>query len=229
MERPKALALVHGAYRIFRLRATDIQAFWGLSPSNERMTLPVRSLSTPGPEPPAPNQPDDIMELVRRVQAGSVDAFEPLYREHVDRVYALCLRMSHDSAEAGELTQDVFVRCWERIGTFRGDSRFGTWLHRVAVNVVLEQRRSRSRREARVEPTGDLDILGSAATERSDDVRMDLERAVRELPPKARAVFILHDIEGYRHREIAQMTGSAPGTMRAQLHRARRLLMEALS
>ena len=193
------------------------------------MTLPVRSLSTPGPEPPAPNQPDDIMELVRRVQAGNVEAFEPLYREHVDRVYALCLRMSRDSAEASELTQDVFVRCWERIGTFRGDSRFGTWLHRVAVNVVLEQRRSRSRREARVEPSGDLDILGGAATERSDDVRMDLERAVRELPPKARAVFILHDIEGYRHREIAQMTGAAPGTMRAQLHRARRLLMEALS
>lgn len=193
------------------------------------MTLPVPTLSTPGPEPPAPEPPSDVMELVRRVQAGDVGAFEPLYREHVDRVYALCLRMSHDSAEAGELTQDVFVRCWQRIGTFHGDSRFSTWLHRVAVNVVLEHARSRNRREARVEPTGDPEILGSAATERSDDVRMDIERAIGELPPKARAVFILHDIEGYRHREIAQMTGSAPGTMRAQLHRARRLLMEALS
>jgi len=193
------------------------------------MTLPVHSLSTPGSEPPAPDQPDDIMGLVNRVQAGDVDAFEPLYRSHVDRVYALCLRMSRDPAEAQELTQDAFVRCWERIGSFRGDSRFGTWLHRVAVNVVLEHTRTRNRREARVDPTDDPEILGGVATERSDDTRMDLERAVRELPPKARTVFILHDIEGYRHREIAEMTGSAPGTMRAQLHRARRLLMEALT
>ena len=191
--------------------------------------MPVRSLSTPGPEPPAPDPPDDIMELVRRVQAGDVEAFEPLYRSHVDRVYALCLRMSDSSTEAAELTQDVFVRCWERLGSFRGHSRFGTWLHRVAVNVVLEHIRTRNRREARVEPTDDPEMLGGGATERSDDTRMDLERAVRELPPKARAVFILHDIEGYRHREIAEMTGSAPGTLRAQLHRARRLLMEALS
>jgi len=169
------------------------------------------------------------MSLVRRVQAGDVEAFEPLYREHVDRVYALCLRMSRDSAQASELTQDVFVRCWERIGTFRGDSRFGTWLHRVAVNVVLEHTRSQDRRLARVEPTADPEILSGGAMERSDDERMDLERAVRKLPPKARAVFILHDIQGYRHREIADMTGLAPGTSRAQLHRARRLLMEALS
>ena len=193
------------------------------------MTLPVHSLSPPGWEPPAPDPPDDIVGLVNRVQAGDVDAFEPLYRSHVDRVYALCLRMSRDPAEARELTQDAFVRCWERIGSFRGDSRFGTWLHRVAVNVVLEHTRSRNRREARVEPTGDPELLGGGATEPSDDARMDLERAVRELPPKARAVFILHDMDGYRHREIADMTGLAPGTLRAQLHRARRMLMEAIS
>jgi len=177
------------------------------------MTLPLRSLSTSGSEPPTPDSPDDVMGLVTRVQAGDVDAFEPLYRAHVDRIYAL----------------DVFVRCWERIGSFRGDSRFGTWLHRVAVNVVLEHTRTRNRREARVEPTDDPDLLGGSTMERSDDTRMDLEQAVGQLPPKARTVFILHDIEGYRHREIAEMTGSAPGTLRAQLHRARRLLMEALS
>ena len=193
------------------------------------MTLPVRSLSTSGSEAPAPDSPDDVMGLVTRVQAGDVDAFEPLYRAHVDRIYALCLRMAGDPTTAQELTQDVFVRCWERIGSFRGDSRFGTWLHRVAVNVVLEHTRTRNRREARVEPTDDLDLLGGSTMERSDDTRMDLEQAVGQLPPKARTVFILHDIEGYRHREIAEMTGSAPGTLRAQLHRARRLLMEALS
>ena len=193
------------------------------------MTLPVRSISTPDWAPTAPDQPDDIMGLVKRVQAGDVAAFEPLYRSHVDRVYALCLRMSSDPAEAQELTQDAFVRCWERIGSFRGDSRFGTWLHRVAVNVVLEHRRTRNRREARVEPAADPEMLGGGAREPSDDERLDLERAIRKLPPKAQAVFILHDIEGYRHREIADMTGLAPGTLRAQLHRARRLLMETLS
>jgi RNA polymerase sigma-70 factor (ECF subfamily) len=193
------------------------------------MTLPVHPLSTSGSEPPAPDSPDDVMGLVTRVQAGDVDAFEPLYRAHADRIYALCLRMSGDPTTAQELTQDVFVRCWERIGSFRGDSRFGTWLHRVAVNVVLEHTRTRNRREARVEPTDDPDLLGGGGKERHDDTRMDLEQAVGQLPPKARTVFILHDIEGYRHREIAEMTGSAPGTLRAQLHRARQLLMEALS
>lgn len=193
------------------------------------MTLTVRSKSTFDPEPSAPCHPDGTIGLIRRVQAGDVEAFEPLYREHVDRIYALCLRMSQDPVEARELTQDVFVRCWERIGSFRGDSRFATWLHRLAVNVVLEHGRTRSRREARVEPTDDTTILGSAKIEGRHEIRMDLEQAVRRLPPKARAVFVLHDIEGYRHREIAQLTGSAPGTSRAQLHRARQLLMEALS
>ncbi len=164
---------------------------------------------------------------------GLIDAFGVVLTNHFADYYNyISYESYYGMLNAGmpvELTQDVFVRCWERIGTFRGDSRFGTWLHRVAVNVVLEHTRSRNRREARVEPTGDPEILGGAARERSDEVRMDLERAVRQLPPKARAVFILHDIEGYRHREIADMTGSAPGTMRAQLHRARRLLMEALS
>lgn len=193
------------------------------------MTSPVRSTSTFDQGPPAPDAPDGIMGLVRRVQAGDVDAFEPLYRQHVDRVYALCLRMSRDPVEAGELTQDVFVRCWERIESFRGESRFGTWLHRVAVNVVLEHGRSRDRRESRVVPAEEPALLESGGIVGSHETRMDLDDAIRRLPPKARTVFILHDIEGFRHREIAQLTGSAPGTMRAQLHRARRLLMEALS
>ena len=178
---------------------------------------------------PPPESPDSIGVLVRRVQHGEVDAFEPLYRAHVDRVYALCLRMSGDPDQAAELTQDVFIRCWERVGTFRGDSRFGTWLHRVAVNVVLERVRTTQRQNRRFEVRDDSDTLPGASVDPHHDERMDLERAIRALPPKARQVFVLHDIEGYRHREISQLTGSAQGTLRAQLHRARKLLMEALS
>lgn len=158
-----------------------------------------------------------------------MDAFEPLYRAHVGRVFALCLRMTADQDRATELTQDVFIRCWERVGTFRGDSQFGTWLHRVAVNVVLERARSSRRQADRFEARDDTDTLPGAAVAPRHDERMDLERAILALPAKARQVFVLHDIEGYRHREIAQLTGSAQGTLRAQLHRARKLLMEALS
>ena len=164
---------------------------------------------------------------MQQVQGGDVDAFEPLYREHVDRIYALCLRMTGDPVTAAERTQDVFVRCWERIGTFKGESRFGTWLHRVAVNVVVEAGRSDARRQARVALTEDVTAHERGSTPHHE-ARMDLDRAIRQLPPKAREVFVLHDIEGYRHREIAELTGSAPGTLRAQLHRARKLLMEAL-
>ncbi|TFG53551.1 MAG: sigma-70 family RNA polymerase sigma factor [Gemmatimonadales bacterium] len=171
----------------------------------------------------------DVPALVARVQAGDIEAFEPLYRHHVDRVYALCLRMAGHAGRARELTQDVFVRCWERIGSFRGESAFGTWLHRVAVNLVLEQHRATGRREGRVEPRADLENLPHVTLSRTDDQRLDLEAAIQALPPKARQVFVLHDIEGYTHDEIARFTGSAPGTMRAHLHRARQLLMKRLS
>ena len=172
---------------------------------------------------------EDIASLVARVQAGEIAAFEQLYRRHVDRVYALCLRMAGHAGRAKELTQDVFVRCWERIGSFRGESAFATWLHRVAVNLILEQYRAAGRREKRVETVADLEALPNAALSGSVDQRLDLEAAIAALPPKARRVFVLHDIEGYTHEEIARLTGSAPGTMRAHLHRARQLLMERLS
>ena len=155
------------------------------------------------------------------------DAFEAVYREHVGRVHALCLRMTGDRGEAEELTQDVFVRAWERLPGFRGESAFATWLHRLAVNVVLERARGDRRRERRVEPTHDLAALSPAAGG-SPDERMDLEDAIAQLPPGIRLVFVLHDVEGYRHYEIARLTGGAVGTMRSQLHRARQLLMEAL-
>ncbi|NNG15917.1 MAG: RNA polymerase sigma factor [Gemmatimonadales bacterium] len=196
--------------------------------------MPV-SARSPDRDPPteprlgsAPLRGDEPA-LVARVQSGDLDAFEPLYRGHVDRVYALCLRMVGHPERARELTQDVFVRCWERIGSFRGESAFGTWLHRVAVNLVLEQQRRERRREARVEVRADLEELSGGAITSTPGHRLDLEDAIRALPPKARQVFVLHDIEGYTHEEIAALTGSAPGTMRAHLHRARKQLMEILS
>jgi len=167
--------------------------------------------------------------LVRRAQAGEILAFEDLYRQHVGRVHALCLRMSRSPSEAEELTQRTFVRVWERLGSFRAESKLSTWLYRIAVNVVLEERRSRDRRESRIVPEDPTDLERTAADRSGggEDSR-DLEKAIRGLPPAARMVFVLHDIEGYKHHEIARLTGRATGTCKAQLHRARRLLREAL-
>ncbi len=169
-----------------------------------------------------------MTEAVRLAQTGDQDAFEQLYREHAGRVYALCLRLSGDAVRARDLTQDVFVRLWEKLPTFRGESAFSSWLHRLAVNVVLAGRRSEFRRERVVMPTDDLDAVGRPAAQAPAGLRMDLEQSIAALPPGARAVFVLHDIEGYEHQEIAELTGIAPGTSKAHLFRARRLLREAL-
>lgn len=168
-----------------------------------------------------------MQETVRRAQAGDAAAFRALYDEHVGRVYALCLRLAGDRAEAEEHTQDVFVRAWERLRGFRGESAFSTWLHRLAVNEVLQARRAGGRRSARVvtmEDGGASQASGTAPPAPA----ADLAGAIAALPPGARAVFVLHDVEGYRHEEIAALTGVAEGTSKAQLHRARRLLREAL-
>ena len=162
------------------------------------------------------------------MQGGDRRAFEQLYRLHVGRVYALCLRIAADSGRAEELTQDVFVRVWEMIGSFRGESAFSSWLHRVTVNVVLVDIRSSRRRSARVFATDDLSAYDTTETESQPGTAVDLEAAIASLPPQARTTFVLHDIEGYRHEEIAELMGLATGTSKAQLHRARKLLKEAL-
>jgi len=172
---------------------------------------------------------DDGAALVDRAARGEVDAFEELYREHVGRIYLLCLRMCGDRSAADELTQEVFVRAWQKLGTFRGESAFSTWLHRVAVNTVLGARRSTARRESRVRTVGDDLPLDLATTESHPGQTLDLERSIAALPEGARTVFILHDVEGFRHAEIARLTGLAVGTSKAQLHRARRLLRKALA
>ena len=167
------------------------------------------------------------VSLVESARRGERGAFESLYHEHVGRVHALCLRMCGDSGRAEELTQDVFVRAWNRLDSFRGDAAFGTWLHRIAVNAVLQKRRSDRRREQRVETREVFDHELPVTRERPGE-RMDLERAIAGLPEGARAIFLLHDVQGYKHHEIADMMGIAVGTTKAQLHRARRLLREAL-
>ena len=167
-------------------------------------------------------------DLVARAQAGDQTAFRELYREHAGRVYALCLRLTGDSRDAEERTQDVFVRLWDKLRSFRGDSAFSSWLHRLAVNVVLNERRTTGRRERRVMPAEDPDNVAGAQHAAPLHLNIDLERAIAELPDGAREVFVLYDIEGYGHGEIAQLVGIAEGTSKAQLFRARRLLREKL-
>jgi RNA polymerase sigma-70 factor (ECF subfamily) len=175
---------------------------------------------------------DSSPDLIARARAGDGGAFEALYRAHVGRVYALCLRLEADARRAEELTQDVFVRAWERLATYRGDAAFGTWLHRLAVNVVMSDRRSAWRHGLRLVSGGaEIDEVaeppGRARSDGGLDA-IDLDHAIAGLPPGARAVFVLHDVEGYQHAEIASMAGIAEGTSKAQLFRARRLLREVL-
>jgi len=168
-----------------------------------------------------------VIDLVRRAQRGDEGAFEELYRQNVGRVYALCLRLCADRAQADDLTQEVFVRVWRRLDSFREESAFTSWLHRVTVNVALNAHRTDARREARVQSAGP-EVLDLAGCDPVDVGDVDLERAIAALPPGARDVFVLHDVEGYRHEEIARLLGIAEGTSKAQLFRARRLLRGAL-
>jgi len=173
-------------------------------------------------------EPPAIDPLVGDALRGDVAAFGKLYRTHVGRVHALCLRLVADSNHAEQLTQDAFVRAWERLGTFRGESAFATWLRHVAVNVVLEDRRATARRTRRIVSTADETLLTSPSAPRHDDAGLDLERAMGRLPEGPRTVLVLHDVEGYQHQEIGQLLGIAEGTSKAHLHRARSLLKEVL-
>jgi len=173
--------------------------------------------------------------LVGRARHGDVDAFERLYHLHAGRVYALCLRLAGEPTEARELVQDTFVHAWEALPRFRGESSLTTWLHRIAVNALLERRRRDRRRATRVALVEDEDdvecasMAGGFVAPADVATAIDLERAIAALPPGVRRAFVLHEVEGYTHEEVAGMTGLATGTLRAQLHRARQLLIRALS
>jgi RNA polymerase sigma-70 factor (ECF subfamily) len=156
-----------------------------------------------------------------------VCAFEQLYRDHLPRVHSLVRRLT-GGRDADELTQDVFVRLWHKLATFRGDSAFATWLHRLAVNVVIE--RFRSERVARQRLHDGEEIFNTlSGPMRRRDLKMDFEAALERLPDGAREVFVLHDVEGYKHHEIAGLLGVSAGTSKAQLHRARMMLRRHLS
>jgi RNA polymerase sigma-70 factor (ECF subfamily) len=159
---------------------------------------------------------------VAQAAGGDARAFERLYRAHVAHVHGLARRMAGDDL-ADELTQEAFVRAWQKLWSFRGESAFATWLHRVAVNVILARRAAvAGERSRRVDG---MEILErTAARPAAPDLAMDFETAIRGLPDGARQIFVLHDVEGYRHEEIATLLGVTSGTSKAQLHRARMLL-----
>jgi RNA polymerase sigma-70 factor (ECF subfamily) len=169
--------------------------------------------------------------LVARARKGDHGAYESLYRLNRDRIYGLLWRMSGGQhALAEDLLQESFVRAWQKLDSFRGDSRFGTWLHRLAVNVALSNRRTIMRqtgKEVAMDEVAERTAVGSEDV--VADRQRDLERSIAKLPERARSVLILYDIEGYQHSEIAKMTGMAVGSSKAQLHRARKLLREELN
>jgi RNA polymerase sigma-70 factor, ECF subfamily len=164
--------------------------------------------------------------IVAQAAAGDVCAFEELYRTHLPRVHSLVRRMA-GGRDTDELTQDVFVRVWQKLASFRGDSAFTTWLHRLTVNVVIERFRTEATRRQRLRDGEDIfDVLPGPA--HSGDLSMDFETAMLKLPDGAREIFVLHDVEGYKHSEIAALLEISAGTSKAQLHRARMMLRKHL-
>lgn len=165
-----------------------------------------------------------VDDLVLAAQ-GDTAAFERVYHTHLSRVHNLARRMAGPEA-ADELTQDVFVRLWQKLASFRGESSFTTWLHRLAVNVIIERFRTLGVARNRFLDDGEtvLERLSGAAGQARHDIGIDLEHAVARLPAGARAVFVLHDVEGYKHEEIGQLLGVSVGTSKSQLHRARMTL-----
>lgn len=182
----------------------------------------------------APRAASDA-QLIERAQRGDEAAFAALYDAHKRRVYSLCLRMVGDPAEAEDLSQEAFLQLFRKIGTFRGESAFSTWLHRLVVNVVLMRLRKRGLQEVSLD---DMDSSQEEPVKREygdDDRRLmgsidriTLDQAIADLPPGYRAVFILHDVEGYEHNEIAEIMNYSIGNSKSQLHKARLKLREWL-
>jgi RNA polymerase sigma-70 factor (ECF subfamily) len=171
-------------------------------------------------------------QLARRIAGGDMDAFEEFYQRYQRRVYTLCLRMMRNQTEAEDLTQEIFLHVYKKIGSFRGESSMMTWLHRVTVNqVLMHLRKSGVRREKTTEDGEVPEPKANSAPVPGQMMALDrlaLDKAIAQLPPGYRAVFILHDIEGYEHTEIARMLGSCVGTSKSQLHKARKKLRELL-
>ncbi len=186
-----------------------------------------------------PNRPDSstISDAIRLAQQGDARAFEIIYQQHGRRMYALCLRMLRDPIDAEDLVQDVFVQLFRKMHTFRGESAFSTWLYRLATNLVLMRLRKKSPPTVSIETAVDLDDETNSPAidigapdlflEGSID-RVTLDRCIERLPPGYRAIFLLHDVEGYQHNEIAKMSGRSLGVSKSQLHKARMRLRQML-
>lgn len=168
----------------------------------------------------------DEADSIARAQAGDTRAFETLYRLNIDRVYGLCLRMTGNVSEAEDCAQEAFIQAWNKIAKFRGDSAFGTWMHRIAVNSVLGRIRKSKREQDRIQLVAET-AVSPASIGDSGNLR-DLSDAIDKLPEGARNVFVLNAVYGYSHEESGNMLGIAIGTSKAQLHRARRLLAQQL-
>jgi RNA polymerase sigma-70 factor (ECF subfamily) len=212
------------------LRAVTATQAAVLLPEVEAPTACRREVSLRSERPervsPAPAGDAALDDYVAQAAAGDVCAFEHLYRTHLPRIHSLVRRMS-GGRDADELTQDVFVRVWQKLASFRGDSAFGTWLHRLAVNVVIERFRQDATRRSRLHDGEEIFETLSAPV-RSGDVSMDFEAALLTLPDGAREIFVLHDVEGYKHHEIGTLLDISSGTSKAQLHRARMMLRRYL-
>ena len=174
-------------------------------------------------------------QAIERAKSGDAEAFEVLYNLHKRRVYSLCLRMTANTAQAEDLTQEAFLQLFRKIGTFRGESAFSTWLHRMAVNVVLMHLRKKGLPVVSLEETIETEEeaprkeLGAQDPVLAGSVdRLRLQRAVEDLPPGYRTIFVLHDVEGYEHNEIAGLVGCSIGNSKSQLHKARMKLREFL-
>jgi RNA polymerase sigma-70 factor (ECF subfamily) len=176
--------------------------------------------------------PNSDRDLAKSAAAGDMVAFEELYRRHNRRVYALCLRMTRSVEEAEDLTQEAFIQLYRKIGSFRGDSAFSTWLHRLTVNQVLMHFRKRSVKMERTTEEGETPEQTVKGTENPNSMpvidRIALDRAIAQLPPGYRTVFLLHDVEGHEHEEVARILNIAVGTSKSQLHKARMKLRSLL-
>jgi RNA polymerase sigma-70 factor, ECF subfamily len=168
------------------------------------------------------------LELVERARTGDQDAFRALYDRNVDRIYRLAYRMAGEDDMARDFTQDAFLRAWERLDQFRGEAAFSTWLHSIAVSVALNGLRKVDRHRKRERPLEDAAHVAPAAPGLEPDARERLREAVDALPEIYRTVFLMHDLEGFSHGEIAEALGTAEGTSKARLFRARAKLREAL-
>lgn len=183
----------------------------------------VEVVTTPAPQSPDPSAPD--IDLCRQAAAGNLPAFELIYQRYHRRTYSLTLRMTNSQTEAEDLTQEVFIQLFRKIGSFRGDSAFSTWLHRLTVNQVLMHFRRRSVKNEKTSDDGEMPeqtVHGTSNPNKMPVIdRIALKKAIGELPNGYRNVFVLHDIEGFEHEEVARLLGISIGTSKSQLHKAR--------